>query len=94
MPQIHEPSRKLDDPGFAWSMVKTTRAQRHALKRLHDRMEADYVEQIKHGVMPTVLLSYRQFRKSAQPYFDDSGCIMVQWANMWVGIERDGYTHS
>ena len=21
-------------------------------------------------------------------------CIMVEWAGMWLGIERDGYTHS
>jgi hypothetical protein len=21
-------------------------------------------------------------------------CIMVQYGNLWIGIERDGYTHS
>jgi hypothetical protein len=21
-------------------------------------------------------------------------CVMVPWCGMWIGIERDGYTHS
>ena len=36
-------------------------------------------------------LSYRQFRKTVQPGWD---CVMVKWCGMWLGIERDGYTHS
>lgn len=39
-------------------------------------------------------MSYRAFRKAVFPYFDSSGCVMVQWSGMWLGIERDGYTHS
>ena len=35
--------------------------------------------------------TYRQFRKTVQPAYD---CIMVHWCNMWLGIEKDGYTHS
>jgi hypothetical protein len=37
---------------------------------------------------------YRQLRKQVQACFDKSGCVMVPWANMWLGIETDGYVHS
>lgn len=36
-------------------------------------------------------LSYRQFRKTVAYGYD---CLMVAWAGMWLGIEKDGYTHS
>ena len=36
-------------------------------------------------------ISYRQFRRTVQFGYD---CVMVQWCGMWLGIERDGYTHS
>jgi len=36
-------------------------------------------------------IRYRQFRKTLQQGFD---CLMVQWRGMWLGIEKDGYTHS
>ncbi len=36
-------------------------------------------------------MSYRQFRRTVQPGWD---CIMIQWCGMWLGIEKDGYTHS
>lgn len=35
--------------------------------------------------------TFREFRATAQIGFD---CVMVQWCGMWVGIERDGYTHT
>jgi len=35
--------------------------------------------------------TWREFACSAQPGHD---CIMVKWCGMWLGIERDGYTHS
>lgn len=35
--------------------------------------------------------TYRQFRRDVVPGHD---CLMLQWAGMWLGIERDGYTHS
>ena len=35
--------------------------------------------------------TYRQFRATVQP---GPGCVMVKWCGMWLGIERDGYTHS
>lgn len=36
-------------------------------------------------------LSYRAFRRTVQPGWD---CVMVRWCGMWLGIEKDGYTHS
>ena len=36
-------------------------------------------------------LTYLQFRRTVQPGWD---CVMVQWSGMWLGIEKDGYTHS
>ena len=36
-------------------------------------------------------MSYREFRKTVQFGFS---CIMVEWSGMWLGIEKDGYTHS
>ena len=35
--------------------------------------------------------SYLAFRRTVQP---GSGCVMVEWCGMWLGIETDGYTHS
>lgn len=35
--------------------------------------------------------SYRYFRKSVQHGYD---CLMVKISGMWVGIEKDGYTHT
>ena len=39
-------------------------------------------------------LTYRQFRKTAQPQLFGDGAIMIKWCGMWLGIEPDGYTHS
>ena len=58
-------------------MVKTTRKQREALRRIWAR-SADG-------------RTYREIRAAVLPGYD---CIMLQWAGMWLGIERDGYTHS
>ena len=36
---------------------------------------------------------YRQFRRGAISAIGGD-CIMIQTAGIWLGIERDGYTHS
>lgn len=66
-------------------MIKTTKEQRQALKRkwLHS----------KQWDTPAVW-TYKEFRKTVQPCFDMSGCVMVHFGNIWLGIEKDGYTHS
>ena len=62
-------------------MIKTTRAQREALKRVFDRWKP--------------AKSYREWRKTCvHGYFGDPSCIIVDVGTMWLGIEKDGYTHS
>ena len=36
-------------------------------------------------------IKYLHFRRTVKQGWD---CLMVPWAGMWLGIERDGYTHS
>ena len=37
--------------------------------------------------------TWQEFIESAQP--DPlMGCLMVPWCGMWLGIEKDGHTHS
>ena len=62
-------------------MVNMTRQQRIALRKIHQRMQQTSTDAI----------SYRALRRSVQP---GPGCVMVQFAGMWLGIEPDGYTHS
>lgn len=65
-------------------MVKTTRAQREALLNLYNRaLNSDHPE----------TRSYKEFRKTVIPGFMNE-YIMIPWAGMWIGIEKDGYTHS
>lgn len=61
-------------------MITLTRPQRKAVLKLWVR-----------GCLEQRGISYRAFRKTVQ---GGSGCVMVQWCNMWIGIEPDGYTHS
>jgi hypothetical protein len=62
-----------------------TRAQREALYRLYTRPAG--------GASRAGIRGYRSFRRMA---FADPllGCVMIQHAGMYVGIEPDGYTHS
>lgn len=36
-------------------------------------------------------MSYRNFRKTVQHGYD---CLMVRVSGMWIGIEKDGYSHT
>ena len=62
-----------------------TRAQRVALRDL-------YLRTVQEKEVPTVQ-GYRAFRRTAT-YSHMNGCILVLFANMIIGIENDGYTHS
>lgn len=75
-------------------MIKLTRNQRVSLKRVYDRgpVYPYLTAQEKEQNIKAVPLSYKQFRRTVVR--GDFGCIMVQWCSMWLGIERDGYTHS
>lgn len=61
-----------------------TKEQRKSLKRIYDR------DQNSNNPECT---SYRAFRRTVQ-YASYDSYIMVNWAGMWLGIEKDGYTHS
>jgi hypothetical protein len=54
--------------------------QQKALKRKYDQSETVNRK-----------MTYRQFRKTVRFSYD---CAMVHWCGMWLGIEKDGYTHS
>ena len=77
-------------------MVRTTKAQRAALKRVYDRgpILPYLTEQERDAGITAVPITYRQFRRGVCPLFGGDGCIMIQWCGMWLGIETDGYTHS
>jgi len=81
-------------------MVRLTRAQREAVKRVYDRGPifpklSKLEEQMLLAGRPTVVpITYRQFRRGVQPMFGCDGSVLIQWAGMWLGIEPDGYTHS
>ena len=72
-------------------MVITTREQREAIKRIYDRAPQFETTVDAYNNKP---MSYRTFRKTVQPTFGCDGAVVVHWANMWLCIEKDGYTHS
>jgi hypothetical protein len=87
-------------------MVKLTKAQRKALFAVFQRDFPGWVTPFKRLPIGTETIrwqvdtirvpsvQWRRFRKTVTPYFDKSGCVMIQWRGMWLGIETDGYTHS
>ena len=75
--------------------AQTTRLQREALKKVWDRdLPSPWgwgPEQEYPCIAHYEPRSYLEFRRTVVP---GSGCIMLPWRNMWLGIEPDGYTHS
>ena len=68
-------------------MVKTTRAQRVALKQLY---ECDL-----ETVSSNATLSWPSYRAMRASVFPGPGCIMIPWRGSRLGIEPDnGYTNS
>jgi hypothetical protein len=76
-------------------MVRTTRAQRVALFRVFQRDFPNWVSPgWRDGLEGTVRVPSVQWRRFRERVHPGPGCIMIQWRNMWLGIEPDGYTHS
>jgi hypothetical protein len=79
-------------------MVKTTRAQREALFRVFQRDFPSWVSPGKRisasQLRPVPTVQWRRFRKLVQPEIGGYGAVMLPWKGMWLGIEKDGYTHS
>lgn len=42
---------------------------------------------------PSGALSYREFRRRFR-FASRDDYLFGQWCGMWVGIEKDGYTHT
>ena len=59
-------------------MIKTTKAQRIAIKRKATQSGQDYLE----------------LRKAIGPTFGCDGAIVLHWCGMWLCIEQDGYCHT
>mgnify|MGYP003434167301 FL=1 len=59
-------------------MLNLTKPQRKALYKVYLRLD-------------TPRPQYKAFRRNVHP---GPGCVMVQFAGMVLGIEKDGYTHS
>lgn len=75
-----------------------TKAQRVALWHLFQRDFPSWVSPTRRhhsgmelGIIKVPTVQWRRFRKSAVATAD---CVMIEWHGMWLGIEKDGYTHS
>jgi hypothetical protein len=81
-------------------MIRTTRKQREALFKIFQRDFPTWVSpgkrrsRMTNEIEAVPLIQYRKFRSTVVPYLGDDSCIMVPRWGMWLGIERDGYTHS
>lgn len=80
-------------------MIKTTKEQRKALLAKFKESRVHSVRCVSNGLdftkyEETSYNNYRSFRKMAKGTFGCDGAITVYWCNMWLCIEKDGYTHS
>lgn len=63
-------------------MVKLTKEQQKSVKRKYlDAKQWD----------TPINMTFLEFRRSVLPGYD---CVMVKFGGIWLGIEKDGYTHS
>ena len=80
--------------------VSITLAQAIALHKVYQRTPLFFRPEKdgKPGMPSSVPLYNGQeqlpFAEFVQSIHQGSGCIMVPWLGMWLGIEPDGYTHS
>lgn len=72
-------------------MIKLTRQQRVALKRVYDRQPI-FVSKVAEAMIQPV--DYKRFRSTVAGTFGMDNAVVVNWARMWLVIEQDGYTHS
>ena len=80
---------------------RITKAQQKALFRIFQRDFPSWVTprfrsdpQGRTLAVPMPSTQWRRFRKTVVPAFCGDGSIMVPWKGLWLGVERDGYTHS
>lgn len=66
-----------------------TKEQRRALWRVFIRKHP-YINELRPADRRAL---YRKFRRQAVPELCGPA-VMIPFAGMWLGIEKDGYTHS
>ena len=67
-------------------IMKLTKDQQKALAKLVNR---DRETQAGFGGW-----TWKNYRDARRKVSLGPGCVMIEWAGMWVGIEPDGYTHT
>ncbi len=79
-------------------LAKVNKAQLQALHTVFKfDPSSDYVMETDDPTQQhrfTSTAKWREFRKSVQASIPVGDYVMVYWAGMWLGIEKDGYTHS
>ena len=74
-------------------LTEATPAQMDALRAVWRRELLSWRDPNQRRAGNERAMTYGEFQAFAQ-YSSLTGCIMVPWLNMWLGIEPDGYTHS
>ena len=84
--------------------MKLTEAQSAALERLWTRDQDTVASNRDYEHEQATQLPERFTRASwpdkavmlanVKSAHDGTGCVMIEWRGMWLGIETDGYTHS
>lgn len=85
-------------------MITLTQAQKSALQRLWERDQDTVRSNRECELEQNTSLPERYTRASwpseqvmlanVKEAHDGTGCVMIEWRGMWLGIETDGYTHS
>jgi hypothetical protein len=90
-----------------YGLAKLTRAQRLAVWRVFKRDHPDHITPTSrlggavqcrccgawNDMQKIPSTEWRAFRRTVVVAFGGD-CVMLPWKGMWLGIERDGYTHS
>lgn len=72
-------------------MVKTTKAQRRALKRVFDRGPLLYPK--LGSCVPPRQMTYREWRRTVEPDFmGSSAYIAVRWRGILITVQPNGCT--
>lgn len=70
-------------------------AQREGLRKMYSRYALSKVRDATENDTSYVTLeSFQLFLSRATFEIGGYGAVMVPYAGMWLGIEKDGYTHS
>ena len=84
-------NRKTPTP-FTTTENKLSTEQLKALRSIYDRGPLDMTAHTPSSEYQP-LMPWGTFRDSAELNLEQT-VLMVYWCGMWLGIEKDGYTHS